>query len=548
MNMRYAYYILVVSIILSFAVTANQYNDWAQKNAININEAAAAAQNPSSPMFQRIKQESQTCKMVEVVFLQRPLEADQYINGLAQKRYGKALAHVQVVAIDKTTHHVIDNFGFSMTDLAKVLSGQTAPGMIVKEKINDDFTPYESKPLGRAEMSLECYERAKSATINQLNGAHYSPVNDVDWNLKSDAAKGALNGCLIGGAKGAIEGGVKGAVASGISGALTGVMVGAGKGCIVEGGDEAVKEMDRGLKDAISKYEPSHYRVVSNDARQMSVPGFNCQVVPDLFIKNAKGDPTLKVVENYHHPGESIKEAETSIESSVASIDISKLEDLLKEQIVFVKALLAKGERATNGEIATYNARAGRILEELKRIVNQINSLSVSEEEKTRIAQDKVVKVKELSEQLAKLVDEVLKKKLIDHLAPTPFANSAETSAPGSHNGGNDDTAGVRGWCHCKHSDKHVVGTPPVAPYTYSICLTCGKVEKAEEGYKGLMVIDNRYYKGADRGKADAEQAKLFEIPDGQVVIPGKCACPKPDPITAGPTRVCITCGLACIP
>ena len=43
MNMRYAYYILVVSIILSFAVTANQYNDWAQKNAININEAAAAA-------------------------------------------------------------------------------------------------------------------------------------------------------------------------------------------------------------------------------------------------------------------------------------------------------------------------------------------------------------------------------------------------------------------------------------------------------------------------------------------------------------------------
>lgn len=107
---------------------------------------------------------------------------------------------------------------------------------------------------------------------------------------------------------------------------------------------------------------------------------------------------------------------------------------------------------------------------------------------------------------------------------------------------------GVKGWCRCKHSDNHVVGTPPVAPYMYSICLKCGKVEKAKEGYKGLMIIDNRYYKGSDRGKADAEQAKLFEIPDGQVVIPGKCACPKPDPITAGPTRVCITCGLTCIP
>lgn len=418
MNMRYAYYILVVSIILSFAVTANQYNDWAQKNAININEAAAAAQNPNSPMFQRIKQESQTCKMVEVVFLQRPLEADQYINGLAQKRYGKALAHVQVVAIDKTTHHVIDNFGFSMTDLAKVLSGQTAPGMIVKEKINDDFTPYESKPLGRAEMSLECYERAKSATINQLNGAHYSPVNDVDWNLKSDAAKGALNGCLRGGAKGAIEGGVKGAVASGIPGALTGVMVGAGKGCIVEGGDEAVKEMDRGLKDAISKYEPSHYRVVSNDARQMSVPGFNCQVVPDLFIKNAKGDPTLKVVENYHHPGESIKEAETSIESSVASIDLSKLEWLAKRHILLLKDIRDKGVKASERELATHNANAEAIRAETIRIAEEINKMNLSEDEQKRIIRDMEARIEPYCKESKRLTEEVVAKRLVGGIMP----------------------------------------------------------------------------------------------------------------------------------
>ena len=108
----------------------------------------------------------------------------------------------------------------------------------------------------------------------------------------------------------------------------------------------------------------------------------------------------------------------------VEEIDMSNFEDLLKEQIVFVKALLAKGERATDGEIATYNARAGRILEEFKRIESQINSLPVSEEEKMRIAKEKVVTAKGLSERLSKLIDEVLKKKIIDHLVPIPFAES----------------------------------------------------------------------------------------------------------------------------
>jgi len=121
-------------------------------------------------------------------------------------------------------------------------------------------------------------------------------------------------------------------------------------------------------------------------------------------------------------------------------------------------------------------------------------------------------------------------------------------SAQGGSSTKADAKIGVKGWCHCRHADAHVVGVPPKAPYTYSICLTCGKVEKGAEGYKGLMIIDNRYFKGSDRGKADAAQAKLFAIPDGQTVIPGKCACAKPDPLTAGPTRVCITCGLACVP
>ena len=281
--------------------------------------------------------------------------------------------------------------------------------------------------------------------------------------------------------------------------------------------------------------------------------------------KSGKGTENQQVQVNQPEPVQKMPDVE---------IDTSDLENLLKEQIAFVEVLLAKGKRATDGEIATYNARAERILEELKRISDQINSLSVSEKEKVRIATEALANVKGLCERLGKLGGEVLKKKLIDHLVHPPFVDAMQEKVaeqkengipaqkdvvspsedngealPDTRNGGQQEEAvGVRGWCRCGHSDKHVVGVPPKAPYTYSICLTCGKVEKGAEGYKGLMIIDNRYFKGSDRGKADAAQAKLFAIPDGQTVIPGKCACAKPDPLTAGPTRVCITCGLACVP
>ena len=110
-----------------------------------------------------------------------------------------------------------------------------------------------------------------------------------------------------------------------------------------------------------------------------------------------------------------------------------------------------------------------------------------------------------------------------------------------------DSQVGVCGWCHCGHSNTHVVGDPTIAPYTYSLCLKCGKVEKGPDGYRGLMIVDNRHSKGADREMAMASQAKLFAIPDGQVVIPGKCTCPgskkASDFVRAGGLMVHIDCG-----
>ena len=76
--------------------------------------AEAATQNPSAPVLQRIKQEAQTSKTVVVKLMQRPLDMDflkDSVGGVARKATGGTAAHVQVVAIDKSTGRVIDNFG-----------------------------------------------------------------------------------------------------------------------------------------------------------------------------------------------------------------------------------------------------------------------------------------------------------------------------------------------------------------------------------------------------------------------------------------------------
>ena len=111
-----------------------------------------------------------------------------------------------------------------------------------------------------------------------------------------------------------------------------------------------------------------------------------------------------------------------------------------------------------------------------------------------------------------------------------------------------DSQIGVRGWCKCKHSDSHAVGMPPMGRYMYSICRKCGKVQKGEDGYQGMMIVDfSVSANGSDQEKLKAAQAKLFAIPDGQVVIPGKCVCPEAkgasEIVQAGDILVHATCG-----
>ena len=74
------------------------------------------------------------------------------------------------------------------------------------------------------------------------------------------------------------------------------------------------------------------------------------------------------------------------------SIDTSKLEALLKEQIAFDLSLLQKGqqmgEKATTSEIANHNSRNDKIFQELVSICKKIDALKLSDDEKVQKLKD----------------------------------------------------------------------------------------------------------------------------------------------------------------
>ena len=84
-------------------------------------------------------------------------------------------------------------------------------------------------------------------------------------------------------------------------------------------------------------------------------------------------------------------------------IDTSKLEELLKEGILFLKGLIAKGKRATNSQIDAHNQRVKEMLAETVSIVKRIDSLGVSDEEKKSIAGKVFESVKGLNSQFDSL-------------------------------------------------------------------------------------------------------------------------------------------------
>ena len=152
--------------------------------------------------------------------------------------------------------------------------------------------------------------------------------------------------------------------------------------------------------------------------------------------------------------------------SPTNSLDTAELEDLLKAQLIFLESLLAKGERATDGEIEVYNARQKKLVNVTMGIARKINALSVPDEEKQRIAEEKLAKATELAVQLQKSVDQVVKKKLIGGLKPLALTdlNGAAPAQATEDNGG----------CKCKNPSPQYTKVSDSIPAAAK-CTRCGK-------------------------------------------------------------------------
>ena len=125
---------------------------------------------------------------------------------------------------------------------------------------------------------------------------------------------------------------------------------------------------------------------------------------------------------------------------------------------------------------------------------------------------------------------------------------------------------GVKGWCFGSNERSHeavCVGMGDVpAGYIYLFCTHCGKCQRPRnsDSYDVFVLCDK--VKEAQINEADmttsdkanakmAVQEELLKIPDGEVVIPGKCSCKEPSPVQGGSAEteivsVCEACGLRC--
>ena len=336
-----------------------------------IESTEATTQNPSAPVLQRIKQEAQSCKTVVVKLMQRPLDMDFFkdsVGGVARTATGGTAAHVQVVAVDKSTGRVIDNFGVTGD------FGGGGKARIFNEK---NLNRYDSEPCGAYEMSSDDYYAAKERTIKQIEGgAIYEPYSGVG--LKDMAIEGAGAGAQAVAPLGSIASAV-GAAAGAVGGAMA--------------------------ANDIYETRRHDYGIHSDGNVKMSFPIVNCQAGGDMFVKNLAGLSTAVTVKEYIQPGEKVAQPD-ECRDEAKCIDTAKLEELLKEGILFLKDLIAKGKRATNSQIDTHNKRVNRMVDELVDITKQINSFNVSAEEKKRISEEALADVVLLNSQFNSLCEQ----------------------------------------------------------------------------------------------------------------------------------------------
>ena len=436
---------VVVALNAIVARAKNLYSDWARQNAVNLNAPTVqdiASQNTSAPMLQRIKQESQSCSQVIVQLKQRPLNAD--IIGAARAATGGTAAHVQVVAIDKRTGKVVDNFG---------VTGDFGGGGKARIFSEKDLGKYDSEPCGMYEMSIEDYYAAKARTIKQIEGgAIYEPYSGVG--LKDMAKAGAEAGAQAVAPLGPIASAV-GAVAGAVGGAMA--------------------------ANDIYETRRHDYGIHPDSNAKMSSPIVNCQAGGDMFVKNLEGMPTVVTVKKYIQPGEKSAKPEEFQDEAKCVIDTSKLEALLKRMIVFAQSLLDAGEKATEDQISTYNSYADEAMRELVRLLRPILALPASDADKQKIFKEKIeAKLKVLIERHQVLQKQLVSRGLVGGLRPVSL-DGLDNAEFGRSAKGEDS-------CSCGDPVPYVNAKMGSIPQTV-MCEKCGRVVGVETN--GRIISNN---------------------------------------------------------
>ena len=147
-------------------------------------------------------------------------------------------------------------------------------------------------------------------------------------------------------------------------------------------------------------------------------------------------------------------------------IDTSKLEGLLSQQVTFVESLLAKGTRATDGEIGIYNSRQTEMVKEVMNIVTKVQALTIPDEEKKRVVEKSFTKVTPLAEKLERLSNQAVSNNIVGGIKPMSLngLNGLGTQAPA-----NDDSS-----CKCTNPSLQYTKVSDSIPAAV-MCKKCGK-------------------------------------------------------------------------
>ena len=161
----------------------------------------------------------------------------------------------------------------------------------------------------------------------------------------------------------------------------------------------------------------------------------------------------------------------------------------------------------------------------------------------------------------------------LDAKSPQTKSNEVRTSTFSNRETVNVDNSrpGVRGWCDCgdDRGKRYIVGDmfcmyeKLECDLAYTLCGRCGCVVRPKDcAGEGLQIVDVRLYRELKQEKGGklewldavkplrARQSKIEAIPNGQIVVEGRCVCKVADPINVGFTYkitgefyVCCTCG-----